>query len=261
MNDGAPQAIGDTRHAWLRTALGVDITAHRAGVGAAAATAPVTPSAGAPGAAAATGDPSMPRDLGMRPKGGLPRLDQDAAERIVGTDTDVPRDQVERALKDFLEKLAAGQKAKMLKATGRAQVAEFTLRNGVAGEPYVRSGDDKDYAPDDLAAKIAANLPDRIPAANFAAFRNLKPIEEKKPGSVTDQLHGKYVEERDRLVKKLPKSIQGAARKAIDAAVEKGLSFAADHVLQGVSADLKDEAQKFVDDYTKKITGSDDGSN
>ena len=213
----------------------------------------------------------MPHELGMRGPAdaprpsrpvGLPRLDRDAGERIVGQDTGVPRDQVARALKDFLGKLAAGQKAKTLKATGRAQVAEFTLRRDLPGEPFVKNGDQKDYAPDDLAAKIAANLPDRIPAANFSAFLKMKPVEETKPGSVTDQLHRKYEEERDKLVKKLPKSIQEAAKKAIDAAVEKGIPFVADEVLGGLPSGVKDEAQKFVDEYTKRITGgSDDRSN
>ncbi|HXZ15883.1 MAG TPA: OmpA family protein [Roseiarcus sp.] len=236
-----------------------------------ASTAP--PPAGTGSAPSGDGSP-MPHDLGMRgpedaPRPGspsrpvgLPRLDRDAGERIVGQDTGVPRDRVERALKDFLEKLAAGQKAKTLKATGRAQVAEFTLRRDLPGEPFVKNGDQKDYPPDDLAAKIASDLPERIPAANFTAFLKMKPIEERKPGSVTDQLHRKYEEERDKLVKKLPKSLQDAAKKAIDAAVEKGIPFLAEQVLGGLPSSVKDEAQKFVDEYTKKITGgSDDGSN
>jgi hypothetical protein len=240
MNDTDPQPAGNTKQAWLQK-LGVNV------------------GAGQP-AAAPSGPPSAPppSGLGMRARGGLPRLDPDAAERIVGSDSDAPRDQVERKLTEFLQELAKSQKSTTIKASGRAQVAEFTLRKGVGGQPYVKDGDTKDYEPDDLASKIAKNLPDKIPGANFVAFLKMKPVEDKKAGSVTDKLHEKYLEKRDELVKKLPKSLQEAARKAIDAAVEKGIPFVADKVLSGVGGNLKDDVQQFVDQYTKKVTGNAD---
>ena len=242
MNDTDPPPAGDPKQAWLQK-LGANVAVGRA--------------ASAPGSAAGTPAPS---GLGMRPHGGLPRLDPDAAERIARTDGMVPRDQVERQLAEFLQQVAQSQKSKTVKATGRAQVAEFTLRRGLDGQPYVSAADTRDYEPDDLASKIAKNLPDKIPGANFVAFLKMKPVEEKKAGSVTDNLHEKYVEKRDELVKKLPKPLQEAARKAIDAAVEKGIPFVADKVLSGVGGSLKDDVQQFVDQYTKKVTGNADDS-
>jgi hypothetical protein len=242
MNDTDPQRAGNAKQAWLQK-LGVNVSAGQS-------------------AAAPSGPPGAPppNGLGMRARSGLPRLDREAGERIVGTDSDVPRDQVERKLKEFLQELAKSQKSMTIKASGRAQVAEFTLRKGVGGQPYVKDGDSKDYESDDLASKIAENLPDKIPGANFVAFLKMKPVEEKKAGSVTDKLHEKYLEKRDELVKKLPKSLQEAARKAIDAAVEKGIPFVADKVLSGVGGNLKDDVQQFVDQYTKKVTGNADDS-
>jgi hypothetical protein len=235
MNDTDPPPAGTEKEAWLRK-VGVNVGSGRNAAG---------------------GTPA-PSGLGMRPRGGLPRLDPAAAERIVGSDSDAPRAQVERKLKEFLTELAQSQKSKTVKASGRAQVAEFTLRQGVDGQPFVKDGDTKDYEPDDLASKIAGNLPDKIPGANFVAFLKMKPVEEKKAGSLTEKLHEKYAEKRDELVKKLPKSLQDAARKAIDAAVEKGIPFVADKVLGGVGGSIKDDVQQFVDKYTKKVTGNAD---
>jgi hypothetical protein len=107
---------------------------------------------------------------------------------------------------------------------------------------------------------MAEALPLNVPAGNVANFRKLKPVEVAGAGSITDQIHRKYEEERDRLIHRLPESIQGAAKKAIDMAIEKGVPFAADQIFPGLGAGsgLRDTTKQFVDEWSKKITGGSD---
>jgi outer membrane protein OmpA-like peptidoglycan-associated protein len=184
-----------------------------------------------------------------------------AAEKVVGTNTDVSRATVEKALKEFLHDLAKTQKTKTVRATDIVWTAEGVLRRNLtdAGEPVVKRGDTTDYDPDELAAKIAGQLPDAIPRKNFDEFLKLKPREVPDAGSTTDQLRRKYEEKREEIVRKLPKAAQGPARKAMDAAVEKGVPFVADKALKGLGIDstVEGEMKKAVEDYAKKVTGGD----
>jgi hypothetical protein len=73
-------------------------------------------------------------------------------------------------------------------------------------------------------------------------------------------LHKKYEEARDRIVAKLPEKVRGLAKKAMDAAVEKGVSFVADAALKGagINDEAEGEMKQAVEDYIKKVTGGDD---
>ena len=232
MNDTAP---ADAKLSWL-SVLGVTISAGQT--------------------SAATSPPQPPKVVD------LTKAAEQAAKDVVGTSTDVPRDQVERALKKFLHDLGTAQKSKTaVRTTDKVWMAESALRQGLPGVPVVVRGESRDYDPDDLAHKIAVQLPDTIPGANYLAFLKLKPVDIAEAGSITDQLHKKYEEERDAIIRKLPKEIQGLAKKAMDAAVEKGVIFVADQALKagGVNSKIEGEMKKAVEDYVKKVTGGDSG--
>jgi outer membrane protein OmpA-like peptidoglycan-associated protein len=175
--------------------------------------------------------------------------------------TTVPRAQVKRELEKFLIDLgqAQGHKTKnVVTSSDKVWQADVTLHKGLgATVPYTPTGGDKNsYQASELAEKIASRLPDEIPRENFENFLKLKPAETKLPGSFTEQLHEKYVEARERLVKKLPEKVQDLARKAIDAAVQKGVSTAVETALEGVDIDkgMKDAMKELVDDFVKKST-------
>jgi outer membrane protein OmpA-like peptidoglycan-associated protein len=215
-----------------------------------------------------SGDPHMPKDLHMRDQGdGRPVDDplhrDDAVRHVVGEGSDVPRAQVERALKDWLTTLSGNQpnmKGKV-RATDAVAEAERLLRKGLPGNPVMPRGNDKDYDPGALAKQIAENLPPTIPAENFAEFRKLAARDAPKARTTTEALHDKYKEERDELVKKLPKSVQDYAKKGLDAVVEKGVPYVLDKGLGAADVDskLQGEVKDFADKWAKKITGNEDG--
>ncbi|HVY16086.1 MAG TPA: OmpA family protein [Rhodopila sp.] len=223
---------------------------------------PPPPHASAP----AQGQPNGKGSLKMRGTPDMRKEGEEAAGREVEAhprkDPGVSRDDVEAALKTFLHDLAGAQKHKTgVTATDRVVVAENTLREGLDGRHVVDRPETKDYDPDELAHKIAANLPDFIPRANYEKFLRLKAIEAPKEGSITDDARKKYQEERDKVINKLPKKIQDYGRKAMDAAFEHGTTFVADELMQaaGVNSTLEGEMKDVVDKWTEKVTGSNDG--
>lgn len=187
---------------------------------------------------------------------------EEAAKRVVGDSSDVPRAVVERKLKEFLGELAKVQKNHgKVRTTDKVWEWETTLRLGLEGAGVVKRGVEKDYEPDELASDIAGALPDTIPGANYNAFLKLKPRDVPDPGSFTDQVRRKYREGRDALIHHLPKSLQEPAKKAIDTLIAKGVPFGADEVLKamGIDPNVESEAKKAVEDYIKKVTS--DGDN
>jgi hypothetical protein len=247
-------SITDAQRAWTMTFCGIDMTRDAGG-------APNGPGGGA--STEGSGAPGGPSSLSMRPRPS--RLDQsrdDAVRKLAGESSDVSRQQVEDELKEFLEKLAKAQKTRSVKVTDKVLSVDRVLHDGMGADlpPLLKSGDSGDYEPADLARKLAGALPERIPAANLARFRALKPVELTPEGSMTDQIHRKYAEERDALVHRLPKSIQGLAVKAIDAAIEKGVPLAAEKIFGGLGAgsELEGIVKQFTDDWSKKVTGYDE---
>src|SRR5262249_20089403 len=123
-----------------------------------------------------------------------------------------------------------------------------------------KGGDGKEYDAGELASKIAGQLPDTIPIENYNRFLKLKATDTVLPGSLTDQIRKKYEESRDAIVAKISKKfgdkIGSLAKKGMDAAVEKGVSYVADKALEEAGVDSS-EMKKAVDDYIKKITGDD----
>jgi hypothetical protein len=246
-------SLTDAQRAWAMTFCGMDKIPDAEPAG--AAPGGVSPSrSDAPGA---------PASLSMRSRGSA--LDQsrdDALHKIAGESSDVPRRQVENELKEFLSALATAQKTKTVRVTDKVMSADRVLHDGLgaASPPVLKEGDPTDYDPAVLAKKMAAALPDTIPAGNAANFRKLKPVEVGREGSITDQIHHKYEEERDALIHRLPKSIQGLAKKAIDAAVEKGIPLAAEQIFSGLGAgsELENVVKQFSDEWAKKITGYED---
>ncbi len=183
----------------------------------------------------------------------------------------VTRAEVEKALKKFLEDLATAQKSKhnAVRSSDKVWQADAALHQGLtddaSGPITPKGGDGKDYDADELAAKIAGQLPDTIPIENFNRFLKLKPTDTVLPGSTTDQIRKKYEEKRDsiaaKITQKFGETAGKLAKKAMDAAVEKGVGFVADQALKGagVPADAQDEMKKAVDDYVKKATGDNSG--
>jgi hypothetical protein len=180
----------------------------------------------------------------------------------------VPRAEVEEALKKFLGELAVAQKSKhnAVKSTDKVWQADVALHqnleNDVNGPITPKGGDGKEYDAGELASTIAGQLPDTIPIENYNRFLKLKPTDTVLPGSTTDQIRKKYEEARDGIVAKISKKfgdkIGGLAKKAMDAAVEKGVSYVADKALEDAGVN-SDEMKKAVDDYIKKVTGDKDG--
>jgi hypothetical protein len=248
-----PGALTDDQRKWALTFCGMKSTPD------------ADSSVAVPGGAAqpAPAPPGGPVSLSMRPPTSALDQSRDKAVRdIAGESSDVPRKQVENELKAFLEALAGAQKTKSVRVTDKVLSADRVLHDGLgaASPPLLKEGDQTDYEPAVLARKMAEALPDTIPAANAANFRKIKPVEVAREGSITDQLHHKYEEERDALIHRLPKSIQGLAKKAIDAAVEKGVPLAAEQIFSGLGAgsDLENIVKQFTDEWAKKITGYED---
>ena len=179
----------------------------------------------------------------------------------------VPRAEVEQALKKFLGELAVAQKSKnnAVKSTDKVWQADvalhYNLENDVNGPITPKGGDGKDYDAGELARKIAGQLPDTIPIENYNRFLKLRAVDTALPGSTTDQIRKKYEETRDGIVSKISKKfgdkIGKLAKKAMDAAVEKGVSYVADKALEEAGVN-SDEMKKAVDDYIKKVTGGKD---
>jgi hypothetical protein len=210
--------------------------------------------------------PGAPSSLAMRGRPtALDRSRDDAVRKIAGESSDVPRQHVEDELNEFLTALGKAQKTKTVRVTDKVLSVDRVLHDGLGANspPLLKDGDTRDYEPADLARKMAGALPDPVPGGNVLSFRKLKPVEVAREGTVTDQLHRKYQEERDRLIHRLPKSIQGMAEKAIDAAVEKGIPLAAEQIFSGIGAGsgLQDDVKQFVGEWSKKVIGSDDARN
>jgi len=227
------------------------------------------PAGQSPPTTTGSGEPHVPKDLHMRRQGdGRPVDDplhaDDAVKHVAGTSTDVPRAQVERLLKDWLAALSGNQpnmKGKV-RATDIVAEAERRLRKGLPGSHVMPRGDNKDYDPGALAKQIADKLPPMVPAANVAEFRKLTSRDAPKDRTTAEALHDKYNEERDELVKKLPKSLQDYAKKGLDAVVEKGAPYVLDKGLGAANVDskLQGEIKDFADKWAKKITGNEDGA-
>ncbi len=175
----------------------------------------------------------------------------------------VSRAEVQQALKAFLEDLAKAQKNNRdldVKSTDKVWQADVTLHEGLqeATVPYTPTGGDGHlYQPADLAAKIAACLPDEIPGANFEKLQKMKPKEtELSPDTITGQLHKKYAETRDAIASKLPKRIQKYAKSAMDMVIQKGAAYVLEKGLDelDIPSDLKDGVKKVVEDFVKKST-------
>jgi outer membrane protein OmpA-like peptidoglycan-associated protein len=233
------------------------------------AAAPAAPSTPAPAGQDKGGGHDVPKDLHMRGPGDDPpqRPDplhsQEAVEHVVGTNTDMPRKQVEAALKDFFTELSKAQphmKGKV-RTTKRVATVEGTLRKGLGGAGVIKEGTERDLDPGQLAKEIADALPDTIPAENFNAFRKMKPVEAEEAGNVAQQLHRKYTAVRDDFVHKLPKSWQDTAKKIIDAGIEKGGSAAVEQLLgaSGMDSKLQGQVKDFIDQWIKTTTSGDSG--
>jgi hypothetical protein len=210
-------------------------------------------------AEAAPGGSESRMSLGMRARPSQLDKSRDQAVRdVIGDSSDIPRRQVEDALKEFLSQLAKAQKTATVKVSDKVLSVERVLHDGLGADspPLLKSGDSRDYEPADLARKIADALPDALPAANMAVFRRLRPVEFADAGGMTDQIRRKYEEERDKLLLRLPESIRGVAKKAIESAVEKGVPFAAGQIFSGLGAGsgIQNDVKKFVADWAKKVT-------
>jgi hypothetical protein len=198
------------------------------------------------------------------------RLSKEQADKILDAEPpkSVTRAEVEKALKKFLADLAIAQKSKhnAVRSTDKVSQVDIALHQGLADDakgPYTRTGGDgKDYDAGELASKIAGQLPDTIPMENYRRFLKLTPTDTVLPGSTTDQIRKKYEEERDSIVAKVSQKfgekVGKLAKKAMDAAVEKGVSFVADKALQEAGVD-SGEMKKAVDDYVKKAIGDKSG--
>ncbi len=148
------------------------------------------------------------------PAPGLPRLTQDQLEKIVGTDTTVSREQVERELTDFLGKLQSSQGGKSLKIDDKVRQAGNALAKGLGDselQVYSVLQDDRlNVVPKELAQKIAALLPARIPRENFDNFLKLHPTVIKPPEklSISGAIAKLLTPAVKELVAGLPKSIR-----------------------------------------------------
>jgi len=195
-------------------------------------------------------------------------LSDDDLRVIVGDGPDaVKRDKVEDALKKFLSDLGKAQKHQdnVVTSTDKVWVADATLHAGLkddANGTYTPvGGDGQSYQAADLAHKIAQQLPDTIPGANYRKFLKLVPKDTPVgPGTITDQIRRKYEEERDRIISKLPEKVRKLAKKGMDAAIEHGLPYAADAAMKaaGVPSDVEEAMKKVVEDFAKKITSDKD---
>jgi hypothetical protein len=232
------------------------------------------PGAGSGGAAQGGPAPGGPGDLmRMRKDKSTPNLtlSDDDLRAIVGDGPDVvKRDKVEDALKKFLEDLGKAQKHQdhVVTSTDKVWVADATLHAGLTddakGTYTPIGGDGQAYQAADLAHKIAQQLPDTIPGANYRKFLKLVPKDTPVgPGTITDQIRRKYEEERDKIISKLPEKVRKLAKKGMDAAIEHGLPYAADAAMKaaGVPSDVEDAMKKVVEDFAKKVTGDKDKEN
>jgi hypothetical protein len=217
-------------------------------------------------ASAASGASAPPADAAAA-HGPRLRLTDEEIENIPHKEPPrvVTRDQVQQALQKFLEDLATAQKSKhhAVRSTDKVWQADVTLHLGLTDDisgPYTpRGGDGRDYDVADLAARIARQLPDSIPIANYNNFLKLKPTDTSLPGSITDQLRKKYEEKRDEIVARLPEKVRKIAREAMDLAIEKGVTYVVDAALKGagINSDAEGEMKQAVQNYLKKITGDD----
>jgi outer membrane protein OmpA-like peptidoglycan-associated protein len=206
---------------------------------------------------------SPPFDMRMRKKPDL-TLDLDDLEKIPHTPPSktVKREEVKKALEKFLLDVGKVQKHKdnVVTSSDKVWQADMTLHKDVNSPlgPYTPTGGDKkSYQASELAEKMAQRLPDEIPKENFEKFLKMTPTETELPGSVTDQIRKKYEEKRDGIVNKLPKKLQGIAKKGMDAAISKGIPYVLDQALKetDLPEGVEDAMKKIVEDYTKEITG------
>ena len=197
------------------------------------------------------------------------RLSDEQLEKIPHKEPpkEVTRAEVQQALQKFLDDLALSQKNQhqTVRSTDKVWQADVILHQDLTDDargPYTpKGGNGHDYDTADLASKIAGQLPDTIPIANYNKFLKLTAKDTILPGSTTDQLHKKYEETRDKIVAKLPEKVRDLARKGMDMAIEKGIPYAVDAALKGagINSDAEGEMKKVVEDYTKKMTGNNDG--
>jgi len=104
----------------------------------------------------------------------------------------VPRAEVCKRLKVFLYDLQAEQKGRSVKITSRVREAGHALADGLDSADVQMTAllhdDSRGFDADELAEKMAALLPDTIPAENFGRFLAKAhvgpPEKEKKPGLV-----------------------------------------------------------------------------
>ena len=219
-------------------------------------------------------DPTMPTHLTMRGgkkdgDSGTPQPPQPPPgpnnpggykPKISDPEGMVSHKQVADAVHDYLTELgqAQGIKGGAVRDTDRVGAAERVLHKGIGGSIHYKAGQEQDYDVQKLTDLVMQTLPDWIPAANYNEFIAMHPREAPKEGTFNEQAHKKYVEERDAFVKKLPEKVQGIAKKAIDAGVEKGIPAAANKLLDALDPPFKDQAEKFIEDWSKKVTGSSD---
>lgn len=210
---------------------------------------PAKPSA-APAAPQDEYDPLPPDAPVAPPLGVLPpelQLKQDPFKQPDDTDTDVPRDQVEKEFTDFLETLMKNQGGRSLKITDTVRFAGVALGKGLKAEMGLDAklrDNGINRVPKELAHEVAAMLPDKIPLANVNAFRAMRPADVKGPkafsiaGAITKIITPAVKD----AIGFLPKSIQDKITGSIEDAVVKGLVGIADKAMEGSS----------LDDATKK---------
>jgi hypothetical protein len=196
------------------------------------------------------------------PKPPPPTKKPDLTPKLPDAPDTVPRAQVERALKDFLEEVRQSQGGPKVRASPKVHTAGRTLsedlddaRQNIDSFLLNNKGE---FEPGDLAKRIADLLPDHIPGKNYRNFLKLKTTDTsgQKPKTLTEKLSEKVREEIRDFAGTLPKSIQGPAEKLITTAIEKGSVALADKGIAQLTGDSKiqNAVHKFVDEYVKKLT-------
>ena len=174
----------------------------------------------------------------------------------------VSRKVVRDALKDWLIDLGKAQKTKARNAdvlsTSRVHVAEQTLLGRPLGEEIDRpaitpiDGDGRGYSADDLADRIANNLPDEIPKVNFDNFRKMHAAEAPQQKPMADQIRDKLDRKADEVLSdfKIPKKywddIKDAVKKRAPGLIDKlpvddTLKQLAKKAYEKISGSSKDE--------------------
>jgi hypothetical protein len=214
--------------AFVREVLGVDLAAY----------AP-PPAADASGAAAAPAqfDPLPP----LGPASTNPFI---AHPELLG-DMSVPRAKVEQELTEFLTGLQHDQGGRSVKLGDRVRLAGNALTKGLPCQRKMETmlmqlqQQGTSFVPAELAKKMAAELPDTIPAENFDALTQMSPKEVGKPEhlSVAGALAKVLSPTVHKALGFLPPDIRKAIEKAMEDAVAAGVAGLVDAALSNSQLD------------------------